>query len=396
MRTGYAFLLSLPGLASLISGLSSSSVTSAQAFVLQDVYVGDAFFKGFHWETMNDPTHGRVNYVSQSAARQANLSYASNDKFVMRADDTTKVWKRARGRDSVRISSKQTYDDALFVLDLEHMPEGCATWPAFWTVTKKGPWPHGGEIDVIEGVNLDTHNLASLHTLPGCTMAQHRPHTGTPTSLNCDTSQNYNQGCGVSFSSTPSPSSSSYGKAFNAARGGWYVMSKSASKGVQVWFWARDDAGVPPEIKNGGGTKPNEGSGGEGGGGGERKKEVKPEAWWGTPAATFPVDECDWKKHFDAHQVVFDLTFCGDWAGSVWSGSGCGAGTCEDYVDNNPSAFKNAYWEINSLAVYTADADGGGAQVPMVAGLLQGKLQGKTKSKSKGTGGKSKKGGRGE
>lgn len=65
-------------------------------------------------------------------------------------------------------------------------------------------------------------------------------------------------------------------------------------------------------------------------------------------------------------------------------------------VDNNPSAFKNAYWEINSLAVYTADADGGGAQVPMVAGLLQGKLQGKSKSKSKGTGGKSKKGGRGE
>lgn len=76
-------------------------------------------------------------------------------------------------------------------------------------------------------------------------------------------------------------------------------MSKSASKGVQVWFWARDDAGVPPEIK-----KVSKGNGGE------RKKEVKPEAWWGTPAATFPVDECDWKKHFDAHQVVFDLTFC--------------------------------------------------------------------------------------
>lgn len=65
-------------------------------------------------------------------------------------------------------------------------------------------------------------------------------------------------------------------------------------------------------------------------------------------------------------------------------------------VDNNPSAFKNAYWEINSLAVYTADEQGRGTQVPMVAGLLQGKLQGKSKTKSKGTGGKSKKGGRGE
>lgn len=89
-------------------------------------------------------------------------------------------------------------------------------------------------------------------------------------------------------------------------------MSKTASKGVQVWFWARDDPRVPPEIKDkprrddGGG-----GSGGNGGGGGGGvKKEVKPEAWWGTPAAMFPVDDCDWKKHFDAHQIVFDLTFC--------------------------------------------------------------------------------------
>lgn len=87
------------------------------------------------------------------------LYTASDDKFVMRADHTKKVWKRARGRDSVRISSKETYDDALFVLDLEHMPEGCATWPAFWTVTKKGPWPHGGEIDVIEGLRLEFASL---------------------------------------------------------------------------------------------------------------------------------------------------------------------------------------------------------------------------------------------
>lgn len=120
------------------------------------------------------------------------------------------------------------------------------------------------------------------------------PHS-TPTSLNCDTSQNFNQGCGVSF--TSSSTSASYGHAFNTARGGWYVMSKTASKGVQVWFWGRDDPRVPPEIKD----KPK--SDGKG-------KEVKPEAWWGTPAATFPPDDCDWKKHFDAHQIVFDLTFC--------------------------------------------------------------------------------------
>ena len=55
-----------------------------------------------------------------------------------------------RGRNSVRISSKEPYTHGLFVLDMEHMPSSqCGSWPAFWTV---GPeWPKKGEIDIIEG-----------------------------------------------------------------------------------------------------------------------------------------------------------------------------------------------------------------------------------------------------
>lgn len=33
------------------------------------------------------------------------------------------------------------------------------------------------------------------------------------------------------------------------------------------------------------------------------------------------------------------------------------ADTCDDYVQNNPSAFVNAYWLINSLNVYQSDGD---------------------------------------
>lgn len=46
----------------------------------------------------------------------------------------------------------------------------------------------------------------------------------------------------------------------------------------------------------------------------------------------------------------------GDWAGQVWSqDSTCSskAATCQDYVQNNPSAFSQAYWTINSLKVYS-------------------------------------------
>jgi len=69
----------------------------------------------------------------------------------MRADDTNTVALGDRGRKSVRIHSNTSYDDAIFVLDVQHMPTGCGTWPAWWTLSQEGPWPAGGEIDIIEG-----------------------------------------------------------------------------------------------------------------------------------------------------------------------------------------------------------------------------------------------------
>ena len=78
---------------------------------------------------------------------------ASSDSFVMRADATQIVNAASRGRDSVRITSHAAYNDSVIILDLAHMPEGCATWPAFWTISHTGPWPHGGEIDIIEGMS---------------------------------------------------------------------------------------------------------------------------------------------------------------------------------------------------------------------------------------------------
>jgi hypothetical protein len=52
---------------------------------------------------------------------------------------------------------------------------------------------------------------------------------------------------------------------------------------------------------------------------------------------------------------IFDDTFCGDWAGNVWSSTPyCAslANTCVNYVQNNLFAFTRAYWLINFLKVY--------------------------------------------
>ena len=69
---------------------------------------------------------------------------ASGDMFVMRADSTNKVDASSRGRDSVRITSNNAYSDSAVVLELNHMPTGCATWPAFWTVGAN--WPEDGTL----------------------------------------------------------------------------------------------------------------------------------------------------------------------------------------------------------------------------------------------------------
>ena len=61
----------------------------------------------------------------------------------MRADDWSMVDPLACGRDSICISLQNAYGESIIVLDLTHIPAGCATWPAFWTNSQKGPWQHG-------------------------------------------------------------------------------------------------------------------------------------------------------------------------------------------------------------------------------------------------------------
>lgn len=83
-----------------------------------------------------------------------------DNQFFMKADDTSFVDIDSRGRDSIRIVSNAAYDAALMVLDLAHMPEGCGTWPAWWTLSAQGPWPLGGEIDIIEGMSPSSYVLS--------------------------------------------------------------------------------------------------------------------------------------------------------------------------------------------------------------------------------------------
>jgi hypothetical protein len=160
-----------------------------------DVDEGPTFFDGFDYFTGWDPTHGFVPYVDAEGARAQNLTHISDeDTAILRVDTSDK--NATTGRRSVRILSKKTYTAGLFIFDIIHSPHGCATWPALW-LSDLDTWPAGGEIDVMESVNVgDTGNQMTLHTTGGCKIGRHRSRkqTGEVMSNDCYNGTNYNQG----------------------------------------------------------------------------------------------------------------------------------------------------------------------------------------------------------
>lgn len=78
---------------------------------------------------MDDPTHGYVNYIDQSQARNEGLLDTENGVVTLRADSTNLA--SGRGRNSLRLLSKAEYNHGLIVVDLAHMPgNACGVWPA--------------------------------------------------------------------------------------------------------------------------------------------------------------------------------------------------------------------------------------------------------------------------
>ncbi|MCJ1395103.1 hypothetical protein MMC18_007984 [Xylographa bjoerkii] len=296
-------------------------------YTLEDDYSVANFFSMFNFTTIADPTGGYVNYVDQPTAQSEGLINTNNGLVYLGVDNTNVA--SGRGRNSVRLESLKTYNHALIVLDLAHMPAGCGTWPAFWTFGST--WPAQGEIDVIEGVNDQTSNDMTLHTSDGCS-ANSPPslYTGQQNTYNCYTeaaNQTPNQGCG--FSET---AANSYGTGFNSNGGGIYAMEWTSNY-IQIFFWP---AGTAPSDALGDTPNP---------------------SGWGRPAALFQ-GACDIDQHFMDQTIVFDMTFCGSWAGSAWGGN-CAAqngNSCNAFVQNTPSAFKETYWSVNSLRVYQDSA----------------------------------------
>ncbi|KAI1107542.1 glycoside hydrolase family 16 protein [Jackrogersella minutella] len=300
--------------------LALGAAAQAATYTIQDTYDSTNFFDGFDFFNLPDPTNGFVKYLSATEANAQSLAgYANNGVYLGVDANTTNP---VGGRASVRVSSKKTYTEGLIIADIAHQPAAaCGSWPAFWTV---GPnWPYNGEIDVIEGVNMATNTTYTLHTGPSCSFSQG----------DCNAPGTGNIGCG-----TASQNDQTLADGFNEIGGGIFALEWT-STAINIYFFPRTGS-VPQDIAAG---SPDPSS-------------------WGAPSTSFSGSGCDIPSHFQNHQIVFDTTFCGDWAGKVFSSDpvcGAKAATCQDYVAGNPSAFKDTYWLINSVKVYSDAATNG-------------------------------------
>jgi len=162
-------------------------------------------------------------------------------------------------------------------------------------------------------------------------------------SNNCDVNaanQASNAGCGIQATQA-----NSYGAPFNSNQGGVFATEwvNSATGWIKVWFFPRN--AIPSDITSG---NPNP-------------------SGWGLPMANFLFGSNCPNTHFANQQIIFDLTFCGDWAGNVFSTSAGCSGSCNTFVQNNPSAFTEAYWLINSVKAYSGSSSPAPAPAPAPA-----------------------------
>ncbi|KAH3755912.1 glycoside hydrolase family 16 protein [Pelomyxa schiedti] len=305
-------------------------VVGAASYSLVDSHIGNNFFDGFSFYSDDDPTNGYVYYTTAQEAWSWGLVSTTSSQATIKADS----WSvsSGSGRASVRIESTKTWNQGIFAIDLDHMPAGCGTWPAFWLC---GPnWPNGGEIDIIEGVNVQVSDQTTLHTNDGCDMSAEPSYMFTgnwgtgPSGNNADNCYVYasdqysNQGCGIVTSE-----SYTFGTPFNQKGGGVYALVWN-STGIASYFWLHNS--VPSDLKS---DQPNPNS-------------------WGTPYAYFMLGSNCASNHFYDQSIIINLTFCGDWAGSNFPYDCPNMGTCDSYVQNNPSAFTESYFTINYLKVY--------------------------------------------
>ncbi|CAJ1329242.1 unnamed protein product [Effrenium voratum] len=269
---------------------------------------GHGFFDLFHFiET--DSNNGATHYVPHYEAKRLGIVEEHSNHAIMRAGPRSPS-KRMK-RTSAKIFSKSYWNYFLVTMRFTHVPFGCGVWPAFWTHAPRSVWPNGGELDILEWAN-DFPGQVSFHTgernkcrlhhqamnPPGCTPM---PDTNGM-NYDCDTHYPSKLGC--------APNRLPIHPGNHWANQPGVVAAEWTPEFVKVFYI--------PEAEL-------EKAGLEGAG------APQPDDW-----DQYIMSYLPFKKSEDLEsgtcpnpdkvlwpqQLVFQTSFCGDWAGKTWGNSG--------------------------------------------------------------------------
>jgi len=323
-----------------LAAASTLAFADGQEYKLVEKYVGPHFFDRWDWYDGGDPTHGTVDFVNAQEAFQDKLAWASAQRVYMGVDNTS-ILPPGQGRKAIKLLSKTIYNSGLFIMTAENVPAACGAWPAWWMFGEDSQhaWPRWGEYDILESVHNLDFSTTTLHTKENC--------DESPVNVGIDfegqgwakgsignkakncwvnaPNEFNNQGCGQQMPH------GSFGPGMNKKGGGtWAAEWDPVGHYLRTWFWP---AGQEPQDII--------------------ERRANPE-FWGTPNSFFTLDRrfCS-KDHFKNMKMVFDTTFCGDYASPSFAGACPEIHTsCDAFVRGNPAAMSSAFWMVSRLDVY--------------------------------------------
>ena len=121
-----------------------SPTVLATKYSQSETFTASNWLDAFKFETY-DLNHGFVNYVNENTAKKSGLYKIDGGDVTFGVDAEEKLKVADKGRKSVRLEGKKSYNKGLFVLDVKEMPGVCGMWPAFWSLGQE-PWPVKGEV----------------------------------------------------------------------------------------------------------------------------------------------------------------------------------------------------------------------------------------------------------
>ncbi|KAM3428743.1 hypothetical protein MY4824_008654 [Beauveria thailandica] len=327
----------MPSLVSwLVAGLAVADRAASLSYTLSKTYNASNFLDEFEFQTsaidlgpgLRAPS---MNYQNKADALDKGLVSVQNGKIYLGVDS-----KKPSGwgeRPTVRVLSKNSFNQGLVITKFTHLPEPVCGGSPFFGTRGTGEYPDIG-INMYEGWDLYPVKKVGITT----------PDSGQCVEDQYDQTRYSGGDCKIGIHAGRNSLLHQFchfeqiqNKIWGSAEGGIQALEWT-SDAIKLYNWPIDAA--PSNIES---LRPDTSS-------------------WGTPSAQFIKPGCDTEKIFSNQTLEFSPGFCGIQA--LWSsdyadgkyGPTCsvitGQESCHGHVANKPQAFENYYFEVENIRIF--------------------------------------------